>query len=296
MCGTQRCKATPSAIIGVQDAAEVVVSTSHTCLRTTGGAVSCWGVNANGTLGNGGFGAAVYTPAAVSGLSSGVTKLATAGYSHTTCAVKAGEVYCWGRTFGEGNLGHDPAADAACTSSTCAPSPVKISGLTGVFDLAVGERASCVVVQGGAVKCWGSNLFGQLGVGAAEPSGYTVRAVSGVSQVVALSGSMATLCARTQTGTLWCWGLAESGGVGDGSITGAACSQGACRATPAQVTLPTGSVQHAIGSTSFSLDASGALSGWGANGFGELAHAPGSAGDATCGAGNCAASPQLIAL
>jgi alpha-tubulin suppressor-like RCC1 family protein len=294
MCGGLRCAPTPTAVSNLSGVAEVVVAGDHTCARTTAGAVRCWGNNLEGTLGNGTFGGWTATPVNAVGLSTGVTRLAGAGWGHTTCAIKDGEVYCWGVHYAEGNLGF-PQGSTVCSSTGCAPTPTRIAGLTGAIDLAIGERVGCVTITGGTVRCWGSNLFGQLGRGASEPSGYQHREVPGLTQVVELSGSMVVTCARTQAGAVRCWGAASVGGIGDGNASGAACTLDPCRPTPTAVPLPRPAAALGVGSSTFALDDGGGAFAWGSNGLGQLGHAPGTAGDTTCGSAACAVTPTTLA-
>jgi len=67
----------------------------HTC-AIVGGAAKCWGDNQYGELGDNTY-LLRPTPISVSGLSSGVTAIAT-GYLHT-CAVVSGAAKCWGDNY-----------------------------------------------------------------------------------------------------------------------------------------------------------------------------------------------------
>ncbi len=93
--------ALPSVDLGAGfGAAQIAAGGSHTCVRSTAGAVKCWGKNDLGQLGNGGSAPAGQTSASMgAGLStaiaSGVTDLAV-GLSHACAVVNGTELRCWG--------------------------------------------------------------------------------------------------------------------------------------------------------------------------------------------------------
>lgn len=82
-----------------------------------------------------------------------------------------------------------------------------------------GGGFTCVVTELGGVKCWGSNLWGQLGDGTnvdkiqpVEVSGLN----SGVASIYVGSGHV---CALMNAGGVKCWGYNTSGQLGDNSVT-----------------------------------------------------------------------------
>ena len=167
--------------------------------------MKCWGNNSNGQL----------TPTAVSGLGAGVTAVSVggdplAGY-HACALTGSGGVKCWGENqFGQ--LGDG--------TTTNRPTPVDVIGLTsGVVAVAAGDGDSCALTSTGGVKCWGANEFGQLGDGTFQPRPTPVDIVGLTSGVVALSVGTGHTCAVTTAGGLECWGVNESGELGDGTTT-----------------------------------------------------------------------------
>ena len=80
------------------------------------------------------------------GLDKGVLAVATGGHS---CAVKTnGKLSCWGDNS-YGQLGDGTRTDSA--------TPVIVTDLAGVTEVAVGSSHTCALTDGGGVNCWGSN-------------------------------------------------------------------------------------------------------------------------------------------
>merc|ERR1712061_130353 len=80
--------------------------------------------------------------------------------------------------------------------------------------VAAGGSHSCALLRDRAVKCWGSGLFGQLGMGTTSSSslswmGDRLPAVDlGANQrAKSLSAGDTHTCALLETGVLKCWGL-----------------------------------------------------------------------------------------
>ena len=128
----------------------------HACALLNSGAVKCWGENFYGQLGDGTTDNQRSSPAAVSGLSSGVVAI-SAGFEHTCALLNAGAVKCWGdNEYGE--VGDETTVNRS--------SPVDVSGLSsGVLSVTAGRWHNCAVLTSGVLKCWGDNENGQLGDG-----------------------------------------------------------------------------------------------------------------------------------
>ncbi|MEW6402320.1 MAG: RHS repeat-associated core domain-containing protein [Chloroflexota bacterium] len=194
----------------------------HTCALLSTGAVKCWGRNDNGQLGDGTLSQRT-TPAAVSGLSSGVTAITT-GWTHSCAVLSSGGAKCWGNNT-NGQLG-----DGTTTSSNV---PVNVTGFAAaITSIKAGSAHTCARTTTGAVKCWGYNTDGEVGDGTTTQR-LTATDVSGLtSGVSAITTSNNHTCALMTTNTLKCWGLNGDGQLNNGSL--------AYSATPLTTVFPSG--------------------------------------------------------
>lgn len=175
---------------------------NHNCVITSASGAQCWGLNQFGQLGNGNMNE---TDVAVDviGLSSGVAAI-TGGRRHGCAVTQSGEAKCWGAND-YGQLG---------TGDTTASSiPVTVSGLdNGVVAIAGGDFSTCAILSGGALKCWGRNESGQLGIGTEMDVLVPTPVIGLESGVVNVSINSYGACAVLQTGALKCWGYYLGGG------------------------------------------------------------------------------------
>ncbi len=200
----------PVAVVGLGAGVRAIgAGFYHTCAVTAKGAVKCWGNNSYGQLGNNSLTSSL-TPVSVYGLSKGV-KAVSASYFHTCAVTVKGAAKCWGNNSW-GELGDNTANESA--------RPVGVYGLTrGVKQISAGYTSTCAVTSKNAAKCWGSNIYGQLG----DNSTTTTRKPVGVyglgSHIKSVKVGGYHACALTTTGKVQCWGLNSEGQLGDNSTT-----------------------------------------------------------------------------
>jgi alpha-tubulin suppressor-like RCC1 family protein len=140
---------------------------------------------------------------------------AVAAGGYHTCALKGGQVYCWGHNY-TGQLG-DGTTTQRITPTLVADGAMGNSGVTAV---AAGGYHTCAL-KGGKVYCWGWNGLGQLGDGTTTQR-ITPTLVAdgemGNSGVTAVAVGWAYTCAL-KGGKVYCWGWNGYGHLGDGTNT-----------------------------------------------------------------------------
>lgn len=142
-----------------------------------------------------------------------------AGGLHTCAILSDDTVRCWG---------NNEAAQLGDRTMTTRTRPVIAAGVTGAVEIAGGGGHTCVVLgtTSANVRCWGSDLRGQIGDWASvrvQPEPTAPRGPNGVPFTTALHGLVAggshTL-GRDDIGQIWGWGSDESaqlrppGGIG----------------------------------------------------------------------------------
>jgi alpha-tubulin suppressor-like RCC1 family protein len=195
--------------LGAAPIGSPIAVSEHSCAITRGGALQCWGDNANGQLGDGTTTASA-RPVAVRGFAAGVTAIA-AGDRYTCALTTAGGVSCWGyNEFGQ--LGNGTTSDSA--------SPVDVTGLAnGISAIAARGEHTCALTVAGGVKCWGANINGQLGDGSTTNSPTPVDVVGLATGIIAITTGGEHTCALRTDGAVKCWGWNAAGQLGDGTTT-----------------------------------------------------------------------------
>ncbi len=216
----------------------IAASTAHTCGIASDGSAWCWGTGTAGQLGDG-LGADSTAPVAVAG---GRTFTALVAAPNGTCAVAAGELFCWGEYAGLSSV-----------------TPVSLGSYTGA---GVGADHACGS-SGSTGHCRGDNTYGQLGLNVAGGSYSSWTAVTGGFDFESFGAGTRHSCGTTTGGAILCWGDNSSGQVGDSSTTQ--------RVTPILIAAPVTLSRLSVGAEhNCALDGSGNAYCWGDGTFGKL--------------------------
>ncbi len=115
----------------------------------------------------------------------------------------------------------DPIAAVADAVRVRDPNAVPI----GATAVAAGSEHSCAILDGGAVKCWGSNDSGQLGLGlspddlelVSDPSSFESVDLGVGRTATAIDAGAYHTCALLDDGSVECWGANDDGQLGYGN-------------------------------------------------------------------------------
>ena len=185
------------------------VGTWFACGVDSDGAIWCWGDNRFGQHGDGNTGTHNTNPVQANPPAGVTFTQVTAGELHTCALDTDGTAWCWGDDDFE-QLGTEAVQDASTPIQVEAPADVIFTSIE------AGYFYNCAIDNQGAVWCWGSNAFGQLGNGATDetrPTPIEVEMPNGV-EFVQLSLGWSHTCAIDTEGAVWCWGMNEHGQLG----------------------------------------------------------------------------------
>jgi alpha-tubulin suppressor-like RCC1 family protein len=149
----------------------------------------------------------------------------TSGYLSSggvvTCAIPTdGSLYCWG-FGGYGSLGYGGGASVGATNTPAQAGPVNLGPNRKALAVAVGMFQTCVIIDTGAVRCWGLNSDGQNGYGnttATDTASLASDVDLGTGRTAtAISATQGHTCAILDNGKLRCWGANAYGQLGTGT-------------------------------------------------------------------------------
>jgi alpha-tubulin suppressor-like RCC1 family protein len=195
-----------------------------TCALLSDGALRCWGENTAGQLGLGRVARPENAigddehPNAIEDIPVGDEVMDVSVSSNVICAVlRTGKVRCWGDSWWLGypydwKIGDDET-------------PAEVGDVDvgeNVREVSVAEEHTCVLLDTGAVRCWGKGDEGRLGYGNTRwvgkedhPAGAGDVPVGG--PVKQISTGLRHTCALLESGGVRCWGFGGTGLLGYGN-------------------------------------------------------------------------------
>ena len=250
-------------------ATQISMGFGFACAVLSSAGVACWGSNNVYQLGAT-TPATSSTPLQISGLT-GVSAI-TSGREHSCVIVTGGTMKCWGEG-GRGQLG-----DGATSKNT--PVSVNRAGVSGVTAIAATKEATCAIVTGSKVKCWGGDAANELGYDAGNPSPNTYDSnlsttftthtpvtpqLGGVDLTAkAIEAGTRAVCIISLTDALACWGSIAGLGIATGGTNfGAAFSSN-------WVSGMTSATNVAVSTSTVCATNAATVQCWGAGPFGEL--------------------------
>jgi alpha-tubulin suppressor-like RCC1 family protein len=251
--GASHKQLTPIPVANLSDARAITAGSAHTCALLRDGTARCWGENEDGRLGDGTT-KDRSIPVTVVGLTDAIA--ITAGWRHTCALLKNGSVKCWGwnarGALGNGTLTGEPTRV-----------PTAVSELTDAVAINAGASHTCALLKDKTARCWGNNVWGQIGSGQMNQVEKIPVPVAGLNNVIALAPGYDHTCALLQGGRVRCWGRNEFGQLGDGSARS--------RRSPGAETTLDGAVAITAGmDNACALLKTGSIHCWGENFNGQL--------------------------
>jgi len=243
---------TPTQIGSDSDWQYITTKGRHTLALKTNGTLWTWGSGTSGELGNGQLNEE-WSPIQI-GTDTDWQSFAL-GTSHCLALKTNGTIWVWGsNSSGQLGIGSTPNYLAI---------PTQLGTATNWQSIGAGGNHSLAIKTDGTLWVWGTNGWGQLGLGNYTTK-YTPTKLGTATNWEKIVGLQDCSIAKKIDGTLWGWGRNASAELGDATGTN--------RLTPVQIGGGTNDWQNIFcgSSFTFAIKTDGTLWGWGSNDYGQL--------------------------
>ncbi len=201
----------------------------HSCAIVPTAQLRCWGYGGDGALG---YGNRLTigddeTPAAAGPVDVGLgrtVQAVSAGTVHTCAVLDAGAVRCWG-FGGNGRMGYGNVDNIGDNETPGSVGPVDLGVGRSAKAISAGRAHTCAVLDNDALRCWGFNFDGRLGLGSTasigddETPGSVDPVVLGAGRTAkAVSSGDSHTCVLLDDGNVRCFGYGANGQLGYASV------------------------------------------------------------------------------
>jgi len=186
----------------------ISVGYRHSASIKTDGSLFAWGCNLYGQVGNGNT---INQLVPVENISGGTNwKSISLGSGHSAAIKTDGSLWMWGRNV------HGILGDNTLTNRS---SPVQtVLGGTNWKQISAGSIHTTAIKLDGSLWVWGSNDSGRLGDNTLINRSTPIQTISGGTNWKQISAGNTHTAAIKTDGTLWSWGVAFYGQLGNDSI------------------------------------------------------------------------------
>uniref|UniRef100_A0A182M4V1 HECT domain-containing protein n=1 Tax=Anopheles culicifacies TaxID=139723 RepID=A0A182M4V1_9DIPT len=193
-----------------EDVAQAACGTTHTLFLTKEGKMYACGNNDHGQLGHDTETLPNKRPQLLVSLENYIITGVSCGTAHSLALTNWGQVFSWGSNA-VGQLGHD-------TENGRQPTPrmIKAIGAKHVVQIASGQYHCLALTNNGELYAWGSNSYGQLGIGTTNekvPIPTLVQSLAGVPIAFIACGGNHSF-AVSKSGAIFGWGKNTFGQLG----------------------------------------------------------------------------------
>ncbi|MFL2957167.1 MAG: putative Ig domain-containing protein [Candidatus Thalassarchaeaceae archaeon] len=242
---------------GSSPVSAIDIGDTHGC-AIINNATKCWGIGTFGQLGDNNFGAGSLSPVSVTSISGFIpievavsieeSESSDSGFScsiYRNLSTDGRYVMCWGHTengrigsgSSSGNLGEPSVTNMVKTGESTNlaivdGSEYHATGPNDVMEVVLNKWVDsghgCALSYAGHVKCWGYNLYGELGIGNTTTMGDNVNEMGDDLAFVPLGNNRTAkkisvgayhTCAILDNDSVKCWGYNGHGQLGIGNTT-----------------------------------------------------------------------------